>query len=75
MLDEPSIPGRNGSDDEFPEIPSEVAEIISQLKLLYALGGEETVSTALQEAGLPDEVVAQMVARVRESMEDEPPLQ
>ncbi|NJL93321.1 MAG: hypothetical protein HC915_06095 [Anaerolineae bacterium] len=46
-MKEPSYPI-----NEPPELPPEVEEIISSLKLLYMLGGEATVRTALDEAGV-----------------------
>ena len=73
MLDEPSFPIPNHHDDDLPEIPNEVREIIQQLKLLYAIGGEAAVRTALEEAGLSDDLVAEMVENVKDAMEDVPP--
>ena len=70
MIEEPSFPLGDPPDDSN-DIPAEIGDIISQLKLLYMLGGEETVRTALREAGLPDEQVSEMVFVLKESIGDE----
>ena len=62
MIEEPMLP----QDD--PDLPSEVADIIQQLKLLYALGGKETVRLALEEAGLSPEMIDEMLANLILSM-------
>lgn len=62
MIEEPMLP----QDD--PDLPPEVAEIIEQLKLLYTIGGKETVRLALVDAGLPDEMIEEMMTNLILSM-------
>lgn len=70
MIEEPTIPF-NDHDDNGDDIPQEIGDIISQLKLLYMIGGEETVRVALTEAGLPDEDVFKMLEYVKSSVGDD----
>lgn len=56
------------SDFSDEDIPADIGDIISQMKLLYMLGGEDTVRTALSEAGLLAVDVEQMISALRESV-------
>ena len=65
MIEEPSYPL-----NDPPEPGTDVENIISQLKLLYFIGGEETVRLALTEAGVEPAEVDNMVGALRNSVED-----
>lgn len=55
-----------------PDIPPEIDSIISQLKLLYFVGGVETVRLALIEAGVEENEVEAMISALRESVGEAP---
>ena len=63
MFDEFFFP--DPSDDD---IPADIGDIISQMKLLYMIGGEDTMRIALSEAGVAAADVEQMIQALRESI-------
>lgn len=55
-----------------PDIPPEIDSIISQLKLLYFVGGENMVRLALTEAGVYEDQVEAMISALRGAVGEEP---
>lgn len=67
MIEEPMFPTDDSPNDPAG-IPPEIENIITQMKLLYFIGGEEVVRTALSEAGVSAAQIEEMISALRESL-------